>query len=273
MEFLVLFAETNPWTFRPYPGVWFLVLGVGWLGWWVCRIGRRVLPDGSKPVSVVQKRFFWLALVLLYLVADWPMHSIAEEHLYSVHMFQHLVITLIVPPLFLLALPEWLASIVILEGQLSSRVIQRLSHPVVAGVIFNFLVALSHWSGFVRLSVENGAFHYVAHLVLFISALLMWLPVVSPIREHRLSPPGQMLYLFLISVIPTVPAGWLTFAEGTVYNIYDDGVEPWGIGVIADQQAAGAVMKILGGFYLWGIIVVKYFRFAGAERSRRLTRL
>ena len=27
-----------------------------------------------------------------------------------------------------------------------------------------------------------------------------------------------MLYLFLMSIVPTVPAGWLTFAEGIVYS-------------------------------------------------------
>ena len=33
--------------------------------------------------------------------------------------------------------------------------------------------------------------------------------------------PGKMIYLFLQSVVPTVPAGWLTFAEGAVYKAYD----------------------------------------------------
>ena len=90
----------------------------------------------------------------------------------------------------------------------------------------------------------------------------MWLPVVSPIPELRLSLPGLMFYLFLMSIIPTVPAAWLTFAEGTVYNHYDDGYQMWGISVQSDQQAAGLIMKLLGGFYLWGIIVFKFYIFA-----------
>lgn len=55
--------------------------------------------------------------------------------------------------------------------------------------------------------------------------------------------------------------------------MYDDGFEPWGIGVISDQQAAGAIMKVLGGFFLWGVIVVKFARFAASERSDRSQRL
>ena len=54
-----------------------------------------------------------------------------------------------------------------------------------------------------------------------------------------------------------------------VYKVYDDGYEMWGIGVIADQQAAGAVMKVLGGFFLWSIIVVKFFHFAAEQLSER----
>ena len=57
------------------------------------------------------------------------------------------------------------------------------------------------------------------------------------------------------------------FAEGTVYKHYDDGFEMWGISVVTDQQAAGAIMKIIGGFYLWGIILVKFFRYTSKIRS------
>ena len=268
-----MLAAASPWAFQAHPEVWFLVLAIVGLGWSATRIGPRVLPVGTPVATRFQKRAFVLAVLLLLLSADWPVHDIAEKHLYSVHMLQHMSITMMVPPLFLLATPAWLARLVVLEGGASSAILRRLSHPVVAGVVFNALVAFTHWSGIVSLSAENGAFHYSAHVVLFASALLMWMPVVSPIREQRLGPPGQMLYLFLMSIIPTIPAGWLTFAEGAVYRVYDDGFEPWGIGVISDQQAAGAVMKVLGGFYLWGIIVVKYVRFAASERSERSQRL
>ena len=63
-----------------------------------------------------------------------------------------------------------------------------------------------------------------------------------------------MLYLFLMSIVPTVPAGWLTFAEGVVYEAYETDDALWGISPVDDQQAAGAVMKVIGGFYLWTVI-------------------
>jgi len=259
--------NNDPWRWQPHPEVWLLVLAVIFFGFWAKRIGPKVLPAGTPIATTPQKICFVVAVLLLYLAADWPVHDIAEEHLYFVHMIQHVVITLIVPPLFLLALPSWLARLIILEGGYGSKIIRRLSHPITAALIFNGLSALTHWTSVVQWSYESGIFHYFVHLTLFISGLLMWMPVVSPLKELRISPPAQMLYLFLISVIPTIPSAWLTFAEGTVYKHYDDGFEMWGISVVTDQQAAGAIMKIIGGFYLWGIILVKFFRYTSKIRS------
>ena len=73
-------------------------------------------------------------------------------------------------------------------------------------------------------------------------------------------------------MIPTVPAAWLTFAESAVYDAYDKPYRLWGVSVASDQQAAGLIMKIVGGGFLWAIIIVIFFRWAAthqaAERSR-----
>ena len=262
-DVIPVLAAIDPWRWQAHPEVWFLVLAILALGWWATRvIGPRVVPVGQPVVTSFQRRAFVVATILLLASADWPVHDIAEAHLYAVHMVQHLMITFIVPPLYLLAVPAWLVRLLVLEGGVGSRVLRRMAHPVVAGVAFNGLVALTHWSGVVQLSFDSGAFHYSLHLALFGLALLMWVPVASPLPELRISVPGQMIYLFLMSIIPTIPAAWLTFAEGVVYKHYDDGFEMWGVSVQSDQQAAGLIMKLLGGFYLWGIIVVKFIGYS-----------
>jgi putative membrane protein len=91
------------------------------------------------------------------------------------------------------------------------------------------------------------------------TALLMWMPVIGPFKELHISYPAKMGYLFLQSIVPTVPAGWLTFAEGPVYKHYNIPVRVWGLSVANDQQIAGAIMKVGGSFYLWGIIIYMYF--------------
>ncbi len=262
---------SGPWEFEAHPAVWLLIAGIVALGYYAVRhIGPLVVPDGQTVVTKRQKRCFALAVLLLWVAADWPMHDIAEEYLYSVHMAQHLLIAFIVPPLFLLATPEWLARLIVVDGGAVSRVLRTLTRPVLAAVIFNALQILSHWSAVVNLSVENGVFHYTIHLAVFFSALLMWFCVVGPLPELQIGEPAKMVYLFASSIVPTVPAGWLTFAEGVVYSAYDHADPLWGISPTDDQQAAGAVMKVIGGFYLWALIAIRYFRFTSGRREADL---
>ena len=90
--------------------------------------------------------------------------------------------------------------------------------------------------------------------------MLMWMPVCGPIKEFHITPMSKMIYLFLNSVVATVPAGWLTFAEGVVYKHYNIPVRVWGISIGDDQQIAGAMMKLGGSAFLWTIIGVMFIK-------------
>jgi putative membrane protein len=205
--------------------------------------------------------------VLLWLSADWPVHDVGERYLYAVHMVQHLVLTLVVPPVMLLATPEWLARLVVGQGRVE-RAVRRMARPVPAALAFNALVLLSHWQVIVNGASSNGLFHYGVHTLLVTSAVLFWIPVCGPFPELRISPPAQMLYLFVTSIVPTVPGAWLTFAEGAVYSAYDIPQRLWGVSVTTDQQVAGLLMKLAGGTYLWVLITVIFFRWASREHGQ-----
>ncbi|HEY1278261.1 MAG TPA: cytochrome c oxidase assembly protein, partial [Acidimicrobiales bacterium] len=268
-------AIDHPWQWRPHPEVWVLVASIIGIGIYVARvIGPKVVPAGQRPVTRRQKGWFWLAVVLLWAAADWPIHDIGERYLYSVHMLQHVLLSMVVPPLFLLATPTWLARLVVADGTRVGQAIRWLAKPVVAGLIFNAVVLFLHWPALVDLAVANGPLHYSLHLVLFASALLMWTPVCGPIPELRISLPAQMIYLFLMSVLPTIPAAWLTLADGVVYKAYDIHYRLFGISAVTDQQLAGLFMKLGVGVYLWTLIFILFFKWAmrneEAERKGRV---
>jgi putative membrane protein len=69
-----------------------------------------------------------------------------------------------------------------------------------------------------------------------------------------------MIYLFAMSVVPTVPAAWLTFAEGAVYKVYDHPIRAFGMSVANDQQTAGVIMKVGGSAFLWVLIARLFFK-------------
>jgi putative membrane protein len=111
------------------------------------------------------------------------------------------------------------------------------------------------------------------HVVLFTSSLVVWLPVVSPLPEvPRLQPVMRMLYLFTWSIVPTVPASFLTFGSSPLYRFYEHLPHLFGLSTLADQQLAGLVMKIAAGLLLWLIIAVVFFRWAAEEERANTPR-
>lgn len=262
---------TDFWRWVPHPEVWLLVGGLIGLYVYAARtIGPKAVPAGTPPISPSQRRWFVAGIVLLWLAADWPMHDVGEQYLYSLHMLQHTLLTFVVPPILLMATPEWLARLVLGRGRFK-RIVFRLARPVPAALMFNGLALISHWQAFVNLASENGLFHYGVHTAMVFTAFMLWIPVCGPFPELRLAPVSQMLYLFITSIVPTVPAGWLVFADGAVYSTYDIPERLWGVSVTSDQQAAGAIMKLGGGVLLWVIITTIFFRWAGAQHRDRST--
>jgi putative membrane protein len=248
--------------------VWGLGLAIACGGLYVARvIGPKVVESGEKVVNRRQVVAFWLALAFMMAVSVWPVHDISEQRLYSAHMFQHLVLTLVVPPLFLLSCPGWLAGLLVRSDGRTWHVVRFLAKPLLAWGIFNFYNLLSHWQVFVNTAVTNGPFHFGAHVLFVLTALLMWVPVCGPWPELRLSLPGQMIYLFVQSIIPTLPAAWLANAGDPVYSSYDQPIRLWGISVMDDQVAAGMIMKVLETIYLWAIIGSMFFRWAARHQE------
>ena len=248
----------DPWRFQVHVEVWLLVgfLTAAYV-YMVRVLGPRAVEPGGVIVTRTQKIAFVGAILILWISSDWPMHDIAEEYLYSVHMFQHMSLTYFMPPLVVLATPEWFLRILIGDRGLY-RFVRFMSHPVRAGFVFNVAVMVSHIPGVVNASVSNGPLHYAIHVFLVTTAIIMWMPVCGPLPELQISPMGKMIYLFMNSVVATVPAGWLTFAEGVVYKHYDTPWRVWGLSVTVDQQIAGAIMKIGGAIFLWTIIGVMF---------------
>lgn len=263
----MILAQASLPEWQPHPEIWLLMAAVVGLGVYTTRvIAPKVVEAGAAPVTTRQKVWFGLGVVLLWLSTDWPIHDISEERLYWVHMLQHSVLTVVVPPLFLMATPTWLARLIVGNGGFR-RFLHFWARPLPAVLVYNVLLVFSHWAWIVNTSIDLGWLHYSVHLVLVASSFLVWLPICGPLPELRVSPPAQIVTVFLMSVIPTIPAAFLTAAEGVIYRGYADLPRMWGFDVIGDQQLAGVMMKVVTGFYLWGIIAVIFFRWALPRRG------
>jgi len=252
---------------HPHFDVWTLIGAFALLYVGALRSERARRP-GETVVTRAQSVAFAAGLGLMWVASDWPIHDVAEGYLYSAHMLQHMLFTLAVAPLLLMGTPAWMARRILGSG-LRLRAVRSMSRPATGLIQFNIILVASHWPLVVEATVLHHPFHFVAHAILLSSAVLMWMPVVSPLREiPRAKPPTQMLYLFLQTIVPTVPASFLTFNSRPLYKIYATFPRLWGISALTDQQMAGLIMKIVGGLYLWLVIAVVFFRWYENEERR-----
>ncbi len=258
-------ARIPPW--QAYPSVWLLVAAIA-AGYAIAivRLGPRYTLPGQRSVSPLQLTSFCLGLVALEVAADWPIHTIAEQSTYSVHMVQHLVLSMVSPPLLLLGTPAWLLRWILGPPSRRFRVVRRLARFLPALIIFNVVLVLTHWPQLVDASLHNGGLHFLLHALIFVTSFIVWLPVLSPLPEiPRLAPPSRLAFLFLQSIVPTLPASFLTFGTSELYQFYAHKANIWGLTPLQDQQIAGLIMKIGAGALLWGIMAVVFFRWAAEE--------
>jgi putative membrane protein len=222
-------------------------------------------PD-ERAVSRRQVASFVSGVAVLWLVSGSPLHDIAERYLFSAHMVQHLLQAFVMAPLLYLGIPTWMGELLARPRWVRAP-LQVIGTPLVAALVFNGVLLFIHWPAVVELMVTSEAFHGVAHLALVLSALAMWLPLLSPAPSvvPRLKPTSQMLYLLAMTILPTVPASYLVFGEEPLYRIYETFPRLWGLTVVEDMTIAGLIMKVGGGFFLWTIIAVMFFRWAADE--------
>jgi putative membrane protein len=243
-----------PWNVSP--SVWLVMGGVLTFLWWaITRLGPRVVDAGETIITRRQKQWLLAGVVSMWIFSEYPIHDISEKYLFAVHMTQHTVFTMISSACFLMGSPPWLWRWVMSHRPIAA-IARFVCKPFVSLILFNALIAYTHLPVVVRLSTSNGLFHFFVHATLFLTSIFMWVPVINrtPLLP-KLKTPTKMLYLFAQSLVPTVPASFLTFSQKPMYPHYADAPRLIrGLGAVADQQWAAVIMKLGAGSFIWGIV-------------------
>ena len=233
-------------------------------------LAARHAPPTEPVVTRRQIAWFTTGVVAFAAVEGWPIHDIGSGSLFTFHMIEHMVLALIVPPAILKGIPGWLLRLVVRP---ILPVVRVLTKPLPAILFFNTILALIHVPAVLEAMLSSEPVHFLFHMLLLLSATIMWWPVIGPISDlPKLEPPYAMGYLFVQSLVPTIPASFMTFATDVTYKVYIDMPRLWGLDVMTDQLVAGLIMKIGGGVVLWTAITVIWFRWAAAEERSGGTR-
>ena len=206
------------------------------------------------------------ALLVLLGSLNGPIHDLSDTYLFWVHMGQHLLLTMVFPPLFIAGIPGWLVDRVAARPPV--RLIARvLTHPVFAGIFFSAILLVWHTVGAYDLMMRNHNVHILTHLMFMVAAVLLWWPVLSPSTALPRLPPGMgMLYLFLVQLPMQLLGAIITFADAPLYTWYLAAPRTWGLAVLDDQKLGGLLMWIPGNLWIWGAMSLLFFQWARRER-------
>jgi cytochrome c oxidase assembly factor CtaG len=212
-----------------------------------------------------------------------------DTTLLSVHMVQHMVLSMMVPLLLALAAPVTLALRTLparprrwLLAVLHSRVASVLSFPPLAFVLYIASPWALYFSGWYRASLESTYVHEMMHVHLVVVGALFFWPLmgVDPV-------PGRVGYPFRVLLTAlTLPfhaflgvtiMGQTTLIGGDWYPSLAEGpMGAWLPDPFADQELAGGILWGSGDFIglsFFAVLFVQWVRSSMAEAKREDRRL
>lgn len=258
-----LFGFRALWS--PYYFVVILIVTI--LYFLIINIWRNKFPDSEK-VSKGKQIFFVIGMLLLYTAQGSPI-DLFSHLMFTAHMVQMAILYLVVPPLLLLGIPDWLLRKII-SFPFIKQLIKNLSRPLVALVLFNGIFSIYHLPAIFDIVKTDVWLHAIYTGILFFLAMMMWWPIFTPMIEmQKMSPLRKIAYIFANGAIITPACALIIFADTSMYATYSD-PKIWlnalqlcvprdmissfsGIGpemynmlpTLEDQQLGGIVMKIL----------------------------
>lgn len=196
----------------------------------------------QRPVPVWRACSFFFGLVALWVAVVSP---VADSHMLTAHMTQHLLLMTIAPPLI------WLGEPVITawptRRALPNGLGKLLGNPVLCWLGSAAALIAWHVPAMFQLGMQSPTWHFIEHASFLTTGLLFWWPVIQPWPAVARWPRWSMLlYLFLATVPCDVLSGLLVFSDRVVYPMYlsmpEMGPRMGGLSPLEDQQCGAALM-------------------------------
>jgi len=179
--------------------------------------------------------------------------------LLQMHMIQHLLLMLVVPPVIWLSEPQmpllfglplgvrrvWIRPLY--RSLFVRAMFRRMLNPCVAWCVFVGTMWIWHAPPFYEAALRSDLWHNLEHACFFYSALVFWWPVVHPYpAAQRYSRWIILPYLFLAAIQGSVLSGIFSFADRVYYAQYEMVPRLWGVTALDDQAYAGGLMWVVG---------------------------
>jgi cytochrome c oxidase assembly factor CtaG len=248
----------NTWDWEPSVVAGCAALAIGY----VAIVRRRCLR--RMPYFLVS-----VALLLLDLVS--PIDTLGDRYLFSAHIVQHFLLALVIPPLFLLGTPRWLARAALQRTALD-RLERAIGQPPVSWLLGVGAMLAWHIPLLFNPALANDALHIFQHLSFLVTGTIFWWPILGPLEERHLPIISDVSYLFSACVCCSLLGAFFTFGPIGLYPAYlNPPAQIWGLDPKSDQQLGGVLMWVPGCFiYLAGILstVLRWYASPAAAGER-----
>jgi cytochrome c oxidase assembly factor CtaG len=193
--------------------------------------------------------FFYLGLSIMFLALVSPLDALADDYLFSMHMFQHLLLSELVPPMLLLGIPlpwwEW-----ILRWRVFRDAEALLRRPPIAWFCGIGALWLWHLPVLYNAALQSEGLHAFQHLCFMVTGTIFWYPVITPVPGHRMTIFPAVFYLFAGCTFSSLLGIIITFCSYEIYPYYLNPPDDLGIlpqlrsliSVRGDQQLGGLLM-------------------------------
>ncbi len=239
-------------------GVTTLLYGLG-----VWRL-RRELGD-TRIISQAQIFSFAGGMAMLFLALVSPFDTVGAE-LVSVHMVQHLLLTLVAPPLLVLSRPAiaFLWAFPVAQRRRAgrfwariglTRAVRVLMQPLMVWAMFCGAFVTWHLPGPYMWALHNEGIHTIEHLSFFVASLLFWTLVIEPSGHRRIGYGFALLFVTTAAVVTGLAGALMILSPRPLYPEDARAVAAWGLTLLEDQQLAGLMM--------WIPMDIVYFATAG----------
>lgn len=229
--------------------------------------GAWLLHRGPKPRH--RPVLFGGGLLALVVALNGPLHDLSDHYLFSAHMVQHLVLTLVVPPLLLAGTPGWMADALVrpvLARQPTAALARAVTRPLPALAIYSATLGAWHLPPLYGATLDVHAWHVVQHVTMLAAATVAWWPILAPAsRLPALPYAAQLLYVFVLGMPMTVVAALITNADQVLYPFYEAAPRVFALTPLEDQRLGGLIMWVPAGIVPLVIFTIVYFRWVAAE--------
>ncbi|BBI31491.1 cytochrome c oxidase assembly factor CtaG [Cohnella abietis] len=177
---------------------------------------------GSQPVSILRQLAFVLSIVLLYLTQGGPL-SLLGHLMFTFHMTNMAIAYIVVPPMLIYAIPDWLWRRLFAASFWRARIFQFFMNPIVSLLLFTLLFSFYHMPANHDWIMTHITVHKLYYILLLLSSLIMWWHVYCPIPEwKRMSNLLTLGYIFMGGLLLTPACAMIIFATTPLFGVYND---------------------------------------------------